>query len=1169
MPQDTFVHLHNHSDYSLLDGAMKTKAMAQRAAEFGMPALALTDHGNMFGAVEFYLNCKKSGIKPIIGTEAYVCDNHLDHTTVDKSKRNRHMVLLAKNETGWRNLLRLSSKGYLDGFYYKPRIDKELLAKHSEGIIGLSACLSGGPSRMLLDDDVAGAIRVASEYAEILGKDNYFLEIQDHGIDAETKVRQMMPEVAAATGLGIVCTNDCHYLDKLHSQAHDLLLCIGTNQLYDDPNRWRYDTDQIYLKSSQEMLELFKDWPDACANTLRIAEMCDLDIKLGELLLPEFPLPEGFSTPDDYLRHLGSEGLKNRYDRADDELTERFEYELKIIKRMGYAGYFLIVWDFIKVSRERSIPVGPGRGSAAGSLICYCLGITDIDPMSNKLIFERFLNPDRISMPDIDIDFCFEKRGEIIQYVVEKYGKENVSQIITFGSMAARGVIKDVGRVLGFPYADAEKVSRMIPEGPGVTLLKTLNEVPGFADVAKESPKHDMLIKNALVLEGVSRNPGIHAAGVLITPSPLVEHIPLYKTNKGDITSQFDMRIVEDMGLLKMDFLGLRTLTVIDKALKLIEKTTGKKISAEEIPMDDSETFKLLQSGKTVGVFQLESSGMQELLRNLKPEAFEDIVAVNALFRPGPLGAGMDKVYVECKHGRQAVKYPHPSLEQILNETNGVILYQEQVMQIASLMGGFTMAEADALRKAMGKKNKEMMDQARVKFIVGAQEREYSKAIADKVFDEMAFFAEYGFNKSHSASYAVLSMQTAWLKAHYPAHFMASTITTEMKKGDRVTQLIDEVKSLGLTIAPPSINKPSVEFGVDGQTIIFGMGAVKNVGVKAITEIVRARHELDRDFTDIFDLCENCDLSCLNKKVLESLISAGAMDSLDGHRNQLLENVEKAVAFGMNSARDKLQGQASLFGGTAEAEIRPTMSVAEPHDPLLQLSLERKSLGFFLSGHPFHEYREFVDNMPVKSVEQARHMSEQSWVELVGVITSYSEARDKNKRVYARCHFEDRTGIVDLTVYSSLYETTAELVASDSILLIGGRVREKSDGVREIIADRVMHIDQAMSQLTASINMEIDLDSATDETLKILTELLEVSPVLNEDGDSPVQVPLYIETIREGKRWVIKSGHYSVALDLEMLRKLRTVASGDGVLLKSGLQAPPPQRARYNNRRGN
>jgi len=1166
MPQDTFVHLHNHSDYSLLDGAMKTKAMAQRAAEFGMPALALTDHGNMFGAIEFYLNCQKVGIKPIIGTEAYVCDNHQDHTIVDKTKRNRHMVLLAKNETGWRNLLRLSSAGFLEGFYYKPRIDKELLARYSEGIIGLSACLSGGPSRMLLDDDVDGAIRVASEYAEILGKDNYFLEIQDHGIDAETKVRQMMPAVAKATGLEIVCTNDCHYLDKSHFQAHDLLLCIGTNRQYDDPNRWRYDTDQIYLKSSQEMLELFKDWPDACANTLRIAEMCDLDIKLGKLLLPEFPLPEGFTAPDDYLRHLGLEGLRNRYDRVDDELKERFDFELGIIKRMGYAGYFLIVWDFIKVSRERSIPVGPGRGSAAGSLICYCLGITDIDPISNKLIFERFLNPDRISMPDIDIDFCFEKRGEIIQYVVEKYGKENVSQIITFGSMAARGVIKDVGRVLGFPYADAEKVSRMIPEGPGVTLLKTLNEVPGFADVSKESPKHDMLIKNALVLEGVSRNPGIHAVGVLITPSPLVEHIPLYKSNKGDITSQFDMRIVEDMGLLKMDFLGLRTLTVIDKALKLIEKTTGNKISAEDIPMGDPETFKLLQSGKTVGVFQLESSGMQELLRNLKPEAFEDIVAVNALFRPGPLGAGMDKVYVECKHGRQAVKYPHPSLEPILNETNGVILYQEQVMQIASLMGGFTMAEADALRKAMGKKNKEMMDQARVKFIAGAQERKYNKQIADKVFDEMAFFAEYGFNKSHSASYAVLSMQTAWLKAHYPAHFMASTITTEMKKSDRVTQLIDEVKSLGLTIAPPSINKPSVEFGVDGQSIIFGMGAVKNVGVKAITEIVRARHELDRDFTDIFDLCENCDLSCLNKKVLESLISAGAMDALDGHRNQLLENVEKAVAFGINSARDKLQGQASLFGGTAEAEIRPTMSEAEFHDPLRQLSLERKSLGFFLSGHPFHEYREFVDNMPVKSVEQVRHMSEQSWVELVGVITSYSEARDKNKRVYARCHLEDRTGIVDLTVYSSLYETTAELVGSDSILLVGGRVREKSDGVREIIADRIMHIDQAMSQLTSSINLEIDMDIATNETLEILNELLLTRPVLNDNGDSPVQVPLYVETVREGKRWVIKSGQYSVALNLEMLRKLRTVAAGSGVLLKSGLQAPPPQRSRYNNR---
>jgi DNA polymerase III subunit alpha len=1183
MSANKFVHLHNHSDYSLLDGAMKTSAMAKRAAALGMDALALTDHGNMFGAVEFYLSCRKNGVKPILGMEAYMAKDHRDRTADGSSSRASHMVLLASNETGWRNLMKLSSLSYLDGFYFKPRIDKQLLDEYSEGLIGLSACLSGEPSRFLKEGDVKSAIAAASDYRDILGRDNYYLEIQDHGIDAENRVRELMPQVAQATGLQIVCTNDCHYLEQSHAQAHDLLLCIGTNRQFDDPARWRYDTDQIYLKSSDEMLELFKDWPQACENTLHIAERCNLELKLGELLLPEFPLPDGFRDEFDYLKHLAREGLVRRYGHSNPELEERFDYEMGIIKQTGYAGYFLIVWDFIEVSRRMDIPVGPGRGSAAGSLICYCLGITDIDPIANQLLFERFLNPERISMPDIDVDFCFEKRPQIIRYVEEKYGRENVSQIITFGTMAARGVIKDVARVLGFPYGEAEKISKMVPEGPGVSLKESIESVPGFADVRKESPKHDMLLRNALVLEGVSRNPGIHAAGVLITPSPLVDHIPMFKSTKDDITSQFDMRIVEKMGLLKMDFLGLRTLTVIDKALKLVAEVTGTRIKPEDIPMDDPQTYTLLQAGHTVGVFQLESSGMQELLRKIKPTAFEDIVAVNALFRPGPLGAGMDQVYVDCKHGRTRITYPHPDLETILKETNGVILYQEQVMQIASLMGGFSLGQADTLRKAMGKKDEAMMAEMKEKFVEGAVKKKYAGQLAVDVFDTMAKFAQYGFNKSHSASYAVLSIQTAWLKAHHPAEFMAATMTTEMSKSDRITQLIDEVKRLGLKINPPNVNLPNVDFSVREGEVVFGMGAVKNVGAKAIEEIRRAREDLDRDFEDIFELCAEIGAGGLNRKVLEGLINSGAMDDLPGHRRQLLQSADLALQYGGRAAREKAQGQVSLFGATDDIASKPSLSDCTPHDPLVELSLERQAVGFFLSGHPFHEYRELIDSLPVSDTARMARMGEGAWVDLVGVVTSLSEARDKHKRLYARTHFEDRRGQIELTVYSRLYEEEAEKVKGDAILVVGGRVRVKSDGKREMIADRVFPIDEVLAKWTHELLLVMDLDGAEDpdaalRELRLLLENPEAllsrkafaeslglpSTVQTTDDVAVVGIPLVVEATTGGRQWLMRSQGRDIGMSLPILRVLRRMPGCKGIKLRCSVPAPEkPQRPAF------
>jgi DNA polymerase III subunit alpha len=1192
-----FVHLHNHSDYSLLDGAMKAKAMVAKAVELGQPAVALTDHGNMFGAVDFYKECTKNKIKPILGMEAYVCADRHNRTADKVRNKSYHMVLLAKNAVGYKNLMKLSSFGYLEGFYYKPRIDPELLSQYSEGIIGLSACMSGEPSWHLRQNNIKAAVEAAAMYRDILGKDNYFLEIQNHGIEEETLIRQLMPQVAAETGLSIVATNDCHFLDKAHHESHDILMALQMGKTYNDPNRWRSNTDEIYFKSTQEMLTLFQDWPDAVENTLRIADMVDFEMELGNLLLPEFPLPDPFKTPDEYVAHLSWEGLKERYGTITPELKERLEYELGIIEQTGYAGYFLIVWDFIFAARDMNIPVGPGRGSAAGSLACYCMKITDIDPMRHQLLFERFLNPERISMPDIDVDFCYERRGDIIEYVRQTYGPENVSQIITFGTMAARAVIKDVARVLEFNFADSDRIAKMIPEEVGITLAKALKEAPGLKDVSNESPEHAMLMRNAVVLEGMNRNTGIHAAGVLITPSPLIEHAPMYKSSKGDVTVQFDMNYSENIGLLKMDFLGLRTLTVIDKALKLIEKSTGNLMRAEDIPTDDEATYKMLQTGATVGIFQLESSGMQELVRKMAPTGYDDITAICALYRPGPLGADMDKVYVECKHGRQKVVFKDACLESILKDTYGVILYQEQVMQIAAKMGGFTLGQADTLRKAMGKKKLEMMAEMKVLFMEGAEKAGYNLKNADAIYKEMEFFAEYGFNKSHSAAYALLSIQTAWLKTHHPAEFMAATMSTEMKKADRITQLIDEVKALDIAIRPPDINLPLSEFGVKDGEIVFGMGAVKGVGAAAIDVIAEAHVELGRDFKDIFDFSENVDLKKVNRKVLEGLTNAGAMDAFPGHRRQILENIERAIAFGQKAARDKAGGQVSLFGGSpAEAMLKPTMMECDPFDPLDRLSKERASVGFFLSGHPFDEYREVIDNLAVDNTALAHRRSDNNWVTLVGVITSQTRHRDKHKRIYARANFEDTQGVIGVTIYSQLFEKVEELLGSDSIVVIGGRVNVRDDDSREIVADRMTRIDEVLGTWVKDCYLPMDLDSAGSAGVSQLGDLFkgfgEPSPMRplggekssdkkktkEESGDPDAQhfrpdipvlpthanpVPLIVEVERNGRPWLLRSCGRNIALTLNSLRALRNVPGAGDLRLRVGLPAPIERKQRY------
>jgi DNA polymerase-3 subunit alpha len=1211
MPEQQFVHLHNHSDYSLLDGAMKIKAMVKKAAACGQPALALTDHGNLFGAVEFYLACRREGIKPILGMEAYVTRDLHDRSGRDAA-RNHHTVLLAADQTGWRNLIKLASAAYLEGFYYKPRIDLTRLAAHSGGLLALSACAGGAPSSALVRDDVPAAIKAAGAYRDIFGPDRYFLEIQNHGLPEEERIRNLMPAVARDLGLEIVATNDCHFLERAHHEAHDILLAIQTGKTLEDPGRWRSATPEVYFKTTQEMATLFADWPAALANTARIADMVDLDLELHKMLLPAFPLPAGFASLEDYLTHLARQGLRERYREITPDLEDRLDYELGIIRKTGYTGYFLIVWDFIDAARRMGIPVGPGRGSAAGSLVCYCTRITDIDPVAHQLLFERFLNPERISMPDIDVDFCFEKRPEIIRYVEQKYGRQNVSQIITFGTMAARAVLKDVARVLGVGFQEADRISKLVPEELGITLSRAIEEAPGLKELAAESPLYAKLLRNAQVLEGLNRQPGIHAAGVLITPSPLVEHVPLYRSSKGDITTQFDMRMSEELGLLKMDFLGLRTLTVIDHALRLVRETQGTAPAAAEIPTDDPATYQLLREGRTVGVFQLESSGMQELVRKMQPTCYADITAVNALYRPGPLGAGMDQVFVDRKHGRKRIEYKHPDLEPILRDTYGVILYQEQVMQIASTLGGFTLGQADKLRKAMGKKKADIMAEMRTMFLAGAIQRGYGAQIAAAVFEEMAFFAQYGFNKSHSAAYALLSLQTAWLKANHPAEFMAATLSSEMRKADRIIHLIDECKAMGLAIKPPSLQQPRAEFGVDRNgAIMFGMGAVKGVGTAAIEAIKAAAAQLKRPFADLFDLCGNVDLQKVNRKVIESLIHAGALDCLPGDRATLVANLDRALAHGQKAARDREGGQTNLFGAQwAQASFKPVLQTAAPYDPLVLLSYERQALGFFLSGHPFQEYRELIACLPVTTTAAAAGRGEGAWVDLVGVVTSFRTPRDKHKRVYARAHFEDQGGMIEVVVYARLYAEAAALVASDSILVVGGRVQIKGDGTREVVAERVTRIDEVLGCWTREILLDVDLAAMGQRGLDRLGEMLErydqpqplaslaaeagatepaapgetgaperaASPAARAEtesrgaaaagGSEPLALPLpvLIDAQRSGRRWLLQCGR-RMALTRASMRALRGVEGLRGFRLDVKLPAPP-QRGGWNGANG-
>ena len=1144
MKRADFIHLHNHTQYSLLDGALKIDDLLTKAKEYRMPALAITDHGNMFGAIDFYKKAIASGIKPIIGSEVYVAAaSRLKKEPIPGlPDTGFHLILLVKNLDGYKNLIKLSTSGYLEGFYHRPRIDKDILSKNHQGLIGLSSCLKGEVPYLLMKGNYKKAKKVAEEYVAILGQGNFYLELQNHGTEDEKKARELLWQLAQETGIPVVATNDCHYLRKEDWEAHDALLCIQTGKTIAETDRMKFSTDQLYFKSPEEMKKLFEEIPSAIENSIKIAEECNLQLEFGKFHLPHFPLPPGYEDLESYLEYLARKGLAQRYSKVTPGLEERLEYELKIINQMGYAGYFLIVKDFMDYARSKGIPVGPGRGSAASSLVSYALGITNIDPIKYGLLFERFLNPERISLPDIDIDFSDRGRDRIIDYVINKYGKENVTQIITFGTMAARGVIRDVGRVLGMPYSEVDRIAKMIPFEPDMTLKKALDMQPDLAGLSESDPQIKRLISLSQTLEGLTRHASTHAAGVVIAPTNLTEYVPLYMSAKDEITTQYDMKGIEDIGLLKMDFLGLRTLTVIDDTLRVLREDRNVNIDLDKIPLDDKKVFDLFSNGETVGIFQFESSGMRDYLRKLKPEILDDLTAMNALYRPGPLDSFMIDEYIQRKHGEKKIEYEHPLLEPVLKETYGVIVYQEQVLKVASDLAGYSLGKADILRKAMGKKKAEMMAEQRDEFIKGAKGTGIPEKKADRIFDLIATFARYGFNKAHSVGYAYIAYQTAYLKAHYPVEFMAATLSSEIGNSDRIVTLMEECKRMGIQVLPPDVNESVGKFKVFGDKIRFGLEAVKNVGESAINSIVAARERYGK-FTSIFQFCEEVDLRTVNKKAVESLICAGAFDSVHKNRAQLLAGVELAMNYGQAVQKDKLKGQTTLFdlesGGNLiqkEPELLPI-----PEWPRSQiLGKEKEMLGFYVSGHPLAKYEEELKTFSTFSTETIDAVADGQEVILGGIIVGVKPNIDKKGNQMAFVTLEDFLGTIEVLVFSGCYEKRRTLVRNGSMILVSGRASTREGEKAKIIAFDVLSLDKVYQEMDGFLHLRIGSQIAGDDFIPQIKNILSA-----HQGES--SVILHMRTQKEELKMKVKN--IKVQLSRDLLKKLREGLGNENVYL--------------------
>ncbi|HVH27332.1 MAG TPA: DNA polymerase III subunit alpha [Vicinamibacterales bacterium] len=1108
-----FVHLHLHTEFSLLDGACRIDELLDQAEKLKMPALAVTEHGNMFSSVIFHDHARQRGVKPILGCEVYVAPGDRRTKSGNPGETANHLVLLAETSEGYHNLIKLVSAGYTEGFYYKPRIDKALLAAHSAGLIGLSSCLKGEVAEGLSHQHERKAVEAAAAYRDILGRENFFLELQWHGIDDQRVVNAGLPAIARDLGLSLVCTNDVHYVRETDAHPHDILLCIGTGKAFSDPKRMRYESRNFFLKTAEQMAEAFKDFPEALANSVRIADRCDVRLGEGENYLPNFDVPAPYSL-DEYFELVVREGFKDRLERLRqlagagalrhtiDEYERRLSYEIEMIKQMKYPGYFLIVWDFIRYAREQGIPVGPGRGSAAGSLVAYCLRITDIDPLHFDLIFERFLNPERVSLPDIDMDFCERRRGEVIEYVTRKYGRENVAQIITFGTMKAKAVIRDVGRVLEMPFADVDKVAKQIPAALDMTLDKALEENPALREMEQTDPRVKELLAVARRLEGMTRHASVHAAGVVIAPRPITEYAPVYKGARDEITTQWSMKEIERIGLLKMDFLGLSTLTLIDDAVVEIERTTGEKLDIGSIPLDDPKTYQIFQDGQAYGIFQFESSGMRDILRKAKPQRLDDLIALNALYRPGPLRSGMVDDFIARKHGKTEVTYELPQLEPILSETYGVIAYQEQVMRIARELAGFTLGEADILRKAMGKKKADVMQAQRAKFVGGAQRHGVSAKRAGTIFDLMEHFAGYGFPKAHATAYALLAYQTAYLKANYPWHFAAALLTIEAQNTDKLAVYLTECRERGIPVLPPDINESQLRFTVEpGQGVRFGLAAIKNVGEGAVASLLEVRSKQGR-ITSLAALCEELDLRLVNKRVFESLAKAGAFDSIvrgqadydslpiSALRPRLLAAVDAACEHGARVQRDRSEGQAQLFAapvaeGSADQGLHPmALPDARPWTETEQLTFEKETLGLFWSGHPVDRYAAALKEFGARATTEladapANGSRSDSWsaggpkpiepdTSIGGIIAACRLLKTRKGDRMAVFTVEDAQGSVEVIAFPEAFQRSATLIEAGTLVLVRGKLERDEESVR-ILASEIVPLESVRERLTREV----------------------------------------------------------------------------------------------------
>ena len=1045
MSKNQFVHLHVHTEYSLLDGAIKISELIQRVKDLDMPAIAITDHGVMYGVIEFYKKAKAAGIKPIIGCEFYFAPRTRFDKDVQFDKFARHITLLAKNNTGYQNLLKLASLAHLEGFFYKPRIDRELLAENCEGLICLSGCMSGPLSKYIQNSNVDAAIEEAKFFKSLFG-DDYYIEIQDHNLPAQPMINSKLIEISKLLDIKLIATNDSHYLTKDHAIIQDILLALQTGKTLKDKDRLHFDTTEFYIKTADEMLEIFKTHPESISNSLEIADKCNVELVLGSHTLPVFIVPEN-ETDSSYLRKNAWNGLLKRYNPMHEQVKQRFEYELSVISKMGFASYFLIVADLIQFAKDNGISVGPGRGSAAGSIIAYALGITNIDPLKFDLLFERFLNPDRISMPDIDIDFCIEQRQKVIDYTKEKYGTDHVAQIVTFGRMAARMAIRDVGRVLEVPLHEVDKIAKLIPFG--ATIQESLNDQQELQQIYNSNDSLKELLDIALKIEGIARHTGIHAAGVVIAKEPLMTTVPILEKDKQWVT-MYPKDDLEAVGLLKMDFLGLRNLTMIAKSIVHVKQSKGIEIDIEHIPLDDIDTFKTLSNGNSVGVFQLESGGMQALLKSLQPTVFEDIIALLALYRPGPLGSGMDKDFVNRKHGRQKIKYPLPELEPILKDTYGTILYQEQVMHIASIVGGFSMSEADTLRKAMGKKNQDVMDKMKQKFVDGAIEKTIPEKIAVSIFATMAKFAEYGFNKSHSAAYAFITYQTAYLKTHYPVEYMAALISSSISDAEKVSQYIAESNIMGIDILPPDINESFNDFYIINNQILFGLGAIKNVGANAIQSIISARTE-GGIFHSLKDFCTRVDLRVTNKRVIESLIKSGAFDSL-GKRKSLLIMLEDILAESIKAQKATAKGQLSMFSTEETKEMDSnTYNLDEEFSTYELLKQEKEMIGLYISGHPLQEYASYLATQDFSQLTDTAKLAQSSTITMLGMLSGLTKRYTKTKKTMMTGMIEDMSGTAPFVVFPFKYDELANRLVEDKVYKITGTSDFRNDQLQIIV----------------------------------------------------------------------------------------------------------------------